>query len=203
MITHHPTEATLLAYAAGTLPEALAVVAALHIGQCSVCQQTLATLETAGGALLDEVPPAPLTNGALDRLMARIDEPPPPLPPILNPNLPAPLNRIALGRWWPIGIGIWYRPMRTAGPGWAGLILGHPGRSLPRHDHTGLEITCILSGAFVDGDGEFHAGDLSEPLTDHDQPPLVIGSEDCLCVIASEGMRLRGLLGLGQRLIGL
>jgi hypothetical protein len=30
----------------------------------------------------------------------------------------------------------------------------------------------------------------------------VIGAEPCLCVIASEGMRLRGLLGWAQRLIG-
>lgn len=163
----------------------------------------LATLETTGGALLDELPPVPLTGGALDRLLARLNEPPPTLPPVLNPQLPAPLDRMGLGRWWPIGIGMRYRPLRTTGAAWGGLILGQPGRSLPRHGHTGQELTCILSGAFVDATGEFYAGDLSEPEKDHDQPPRVIGNQPCLCVIASEGMQLQGLLGLGQRLIGL
>jgi hypothetical protein len=30
----------------------------------------------------------------------------------------------------------------------------------------------------------------------------VTGTEPCLCIIASEGMRLRGLLGLAQRMMG-
>ena len=58
------------------------------------------------------------------------------------------------------------------------------------------------TGAFADGSGTYGAGDLSEPVTDHDQPPMVIGSEPCLCITASEGMRLRGLLGWAQRVIG-
>jgi anti-sigma factor ChrR (cupin superfamily) len=60
----------------------------------------------------------------------------------------------------------------------------------------------VLSGSFADGSGEFAPGDLSEPVTAHDQPPLVIGTQPCLCIIASEGMRLRGLLGVAQRMIG-
>jgi putative transcriptional regulator len=134
--------------------------------------------------------------------MAHADEPPRAAPPVLNPELPAPLNRVALGRWWPVGIGISYRPLRSAGAAWGGLILAKPGRSLLRHGHAGLELTCILSGSFADGSGEYLAGDLSEPMADHDQPPLVTGTEPCLCIIASEGMRLRGLLGLAQRMIG-
>ena len=202
MISHHPTEQTLLAYAAGTLSEALAMVIATHLGHCEVCQRSLSTLETMGGALLDEIAPMALNTDALDLLLTRVDDPLPTVPPVLNPDLPAPLDRVALGRWWPIGLGVRYRPLQVAGAAWGGLILAQPGRGLPKHGHAGLELTCILSGSFADGSGEFHPGDLSEPLTDHDQPPHVIGTEPCLCIIASEGMRLRGLLGLGQRLIG-
>ena len=202
MIRHHPSETTLAAYAAGTLPEALAIVTATHLGHCSLCQTILATLEATGGALLDELTPVPLSGDALDRLLTRTGEPAPAPPPILNPELPAPLNRVALGRWWPVGFGIRYRPLHTAGAAWGGLLMAQPGRALPRHGHKGLELTCILSGSFADGSGEYHVGDLSEPATDHDQPPVVIGAEPCLCIIASEGMRLRGLLGFAQRLIG-
>jgi putative transcriptional regulator len=202
VIRHHPSETTLAAYAAGTLPEALGIVTATHLGQCPVCQQSLGTLEATGGALLDALTPVPLATDALAVLLGRTNEPRPLPAQVLNPELPAPLNRVALGRWWPLGVGARYRPLRSSGAAWGGLVLVQPGRALPRHGHAGLELTCILSGQFADGFGEFAAGDLSEPLTDHDQPPLVIGTEPCLCVIASEGMRLRGLLGLAQRMIG-
>jgi putative transcriptional regulator len=202
MIRHHPSEPTLTAYAAGTLPQALAIVTATHIARCPQCQAILATIEATGGVLLDELPPVSLSPDALDRLLARADEPPPAPPHVLNPELPAPLNRVSLGRWWPIGFGTRYRPLHTTGATWGGLLLAQPGRSLPRHGHVGLELTCILSGRFADGSGEFGPGDLSEPVTDHDQPPVVIGKDPCLCIIASEGMRLRGLLGFVQRLIG-
>lgn len=202
MIRHHPSEATLAAYAAGTLPEALAIVTATHLTHCSACRLTLKTLEATGGALLDELTPVPLAADALQRLLVRVGEPAPPPPPILNPELPAPLNRVAFGRWWPIGVGFRYRPLQTTGAAWGGLLMARPGRALPRHGHAGLELTCVLSGSFADASGEYGAGDLSEPTTDHDQPPVVIGLEPCLCIIASQGMRLRGLLGFAQRLIG-
>jgi putative transcriptional regulator len=202
VITHHPSETTLAAYAAGTLAEALALVVATHLSQCAVCRGSLVTLEATGGALLEDLPPVPLSVDALDRLLMRLGEPAAPPPPVLNPDLPAPLNRLVLGRWWLVGRGTRYRPLVTSGAAWGGLLQAQPGRSLPRHGHSGLELTCILSGSFVDGSGAYSAGDLSEPVTDHDQPPVVMGSEPCLCVIASEGMRLRGLLGWAQRMIG-
>jgi putative transcriptional regulator len=202
MIRHHPTETTLAAYATGTLPEALAIVAATHLGQCATCRRSVAMLEATGGVLLDELAPVSLAADALDRLLARADEPLPVPPPRLNPELPAPLDRVSFGRWWPIGLGMRFRPLETAGDAWGGLILAQPGRALPRHGHAGLELTCILSGSFVDGSGQYLAGDLCEPMTDHDQPPRVFGAEPCLCIIASEGMRLRGLLGVAQRVIG-
>ena len=202
MIRHHPGGTTLAAYAAGSLPEALAIVTATHLVQCPACRDALATLEATGGALLDDLTPVALSADALDRVLDRTSEPPRPIPPVLNPELPAPLDRVALGRWLPVGLGTRYRPLHTAGTAWGGLIQVHPGRSLPRHGHAGRELTCVLAGSFADGAGEYAAGDLSEPLTDHDQPPLVTGTQPCLCIIASEGMQLRGMLGFAQRLIG-
>jgi len=202
VIAHHPSETTVLAYAVGTLPEALVIVAATHIGRCAVCRRTLAMLEATGGILLDTLPPEAVSDAALDTLLARADAPAPVAPPVLHAELPPPLDRIALGRWWPVGIGVRWRPLRAGGSAWGGLILVQPGRALPRHGHKGLELTCVLSGAFADGAGLYAAGDLCEPEGDHDQPPRVVGPEPCLCVIASEGIRLHGLLGWVQRMIG-
>lgn len=203
MITRHPSDGCLLAYAAGTLPEALAIVVATHAGRCACCRRTLLACEATGGALLEALPPAPLSDHALETVLARIGEPVAGVPPVLNPDLPAPLDRIALGRWWPIGPGIRWRWLRTEGAAWAGLILAQPGRSLPPHAHDGRELTCVLSGAFADGEGVYQAGDVAEPDGDHDPPPAVVGEAPCLWVLASEGMRLRGALGVAQRMLGL
>jgi putative transcriptional regulator len=207
LITRHPSAASLLRYASGAMPEALALVLATHLAQCADCQGTLATIEAVGGALLDELPPVPLASGALDpdALDRLLDRSPEPIsaPPVLHPELPVPLDRLAMGRWWPIGIGLRFRPLRVGGSAWGGLILGQPGQALPRHGHDGLELTCVLRGAFADAGRAYTEGDLAEPEEDHDQPPVVISAEPCLCVIASEGIRLRGLFGLVQRLVRL
>jgi putative transcriptional regulator len=193
LISHHPSEATLFAYATGTLPEALAIVAATHLRQCSTCRRSVAALENVGGALLDMTPPVPLADDALDRVLLRCGETPPAPPAVLNLGLPAPLDRVAMGGWWPLRVG---------GAAWGGLILIQPGRGFPRHGHAGLELTCVLAGRFADGAGQYEVGDLTEPETDHDDPPVVIGTQPCLCVLASEGMWMRGFLGLAQRMIG-
>lgn len=202
MISHHPSEATIVRYAAGTLPEALAIVTATHLGFCAHCQRTLTALEVTGGVLLDELPPVPLRDDALERLLSDLDQPPPAEPAVLHPKLPPPLDKVMMGRWWPIGLGVRWRPLRVSGAAWGGLILAQPGQSLPRHGHNGLELTCVLSGAFADDTGHYLAGDLAEPDIDHDRPPVTVGTTPCLCVIASEGMRLRGVLGWAQRMAG-
>lgn len=203
MITHHPQETTLLAYAAGTLEPALAIVTAVHLGACRTCQGTLAALEATGGALLDSLPPEAVGDSALQAALDRLDAPPPQAVPVLHPDLPAPLNRVVLGRWWPVARGVRWRRMQIGGAAFGGLIQAQPHSAFPRHGHAGLELTCVLSGAFTDASGRYEAGDLSEPDDDHDQPPVAAGPHPCLCVVASEGMRLRGTLGRVQRLLGL
>ena len=38
-ITHHPDDSTLMSYAAGSLPAALAVVVAAHLSVCPRCRE--------------------------------------------------------------------------------------------------------------------------------------------------------------------
>jgi putative transcriptional regulator len=199
----HPTEANLLAYAAGTLPEALGLVLATHLTGCATCQATVALAEAVGGALLDSLPPAEMAADAAvaDALLAGAPASPFSALPVLQPDLPPPLNRVAFGRWWTLTRGLRWRPMRAAGSAWGGLLLVQPGHGLPRHGHKGRELTCALAGAFVDGNDIYRVGDVADPVSDHD-PLMVVGAEPCLCVIASEGFRLRGIAGFLQRIAG-
>jgi putative transcriptional regulator len=199
VIQHHPDDSTLLQYATGALPEALNVVLATHLTYCAVCRQAVAHLETIGGIILEEIEPEPMSNLPVQPSLIDWQS------PIVNHNLPAPLNRTPLGsHWWPIGVGLYWRRLRVAGSAWGGLIWGKPGAKLPRHRHVGLELTCVLEGSFTDSAAEYFAGDISDPEEgDHSDPPITItGSQPCLCALATEGMHLRGVLGFVQRTIG-
>jgi len=59
-INHHPDEATLLSYAAGSLPLAFELLVACHLRSCPQCQQRVAQAEALGGMLLDALEPVPV-----------------------------------------------------------------------------------------------------------------------------------------------
>ncbi|KJS36319.1 MAG: hypothetical protein VR70_14045, partial [Rhodospirillaceae bacterium BRH_c57] len=86
-VTHHPSDAVLVAYGAGSLGEGLALVVAGHLAFCPRCRDRIASIEAVGGALLEEIEPqapeAAMDPGALDAMLARLDTLPAdvPLPP--------------------------------------------------------------------------------------------------------------------------
>ena len=79
-IAHHPDEELLAAYAAGALDLGQRVAIATHLAACESCRGWVRAMEQVGGALISDMAPAALAEGALDRTLARIDEPAPPAP---------------------------------------------------------------------------------------------------------------------------
>ena len=114
------------------------------------------------------------------------------------PELPEPLRRYALGPWRWIGPGIRARDVHAPRDGACRVILLKidPGRETPRHTHGGVELTCVLSGAYATETERFDVGDLEE--ADHDvlHQPRVVSDIPCLCVVALDGeIQLDGWLG--------
>ena len=152
----NPSEERLLAYAAGTLSPPEAVVVAAHLALRPANNAWVRRLQSLGGEFLEEAQPSTLSDGALARAMARIETdageaaraPPPPND---MPELPEPLRRYALGRWRWIGPGIRARDVHAPRDGDCRVILLKidPGRATPRHTHGGVELTCVLSGAYA------------------------------------------------------
>lgn len=203
MTGHHPSDSTLAAYAAGSLPEGLGLVVATHLSFCPACRAATRMVEDAGGQLLEEMSPVAMSPGAMERVLGRgLAAAPAIPPPVRQTGLPPPLDRCSFGRWWPLVPGLRFRPLAVGGRAWAGLLMVGPGKALPAHGHDGLELACVLRGSFVDGAGHYGVGDIAEPQSDHDDPPRVEDSEPCVCIIASEGFRLRGVLGTVQRMLG-
>jgi len=212
-IHHHPSDATLMAYGAGSLPEGLALAVATHLAFCPLCREHTETVEAMGGALLDDIAPAVLDDAALTAALARLEDldpmepmtetaPPPtgagpekgiPLPSPLVPYLGA---RLPDSRWRWLAPGIRHIEVipRDRQGGNVRLLRIAPGMELPVHGHRGIELTTVLSGSFSDEIGRFAAGDLAEVDDDVSHTPISDTAEDCICLIATQApLQFHGL----------
>jgi putative transcriptional regulator len=64
------------------------------------------------------------------------------------------------------------------------------------HSHTGVEMTCVLAGAFRHEGGYFGPGDfdLGDDTIEHE--PVVEPAGECICLVAMQGrLQLNGFIG--------
>jgi putative transcriptional regulator len=196
-----PSEERLLAFAAGSLSAPESVVVATHLALRPQTRAWTDLAEAVGGAVLDEQEPSTLGAGALDDVLARLDTPSAdlaPKPRSSDLNLPAPLRGFELGPWRWLGPGVHVRDVLGPRDGDCRVILLRiaPGQSTPRHTHGGVELTCVIEGAYATEDGVFSVGDFEEADPNVTHQPRVVSSEPCLCVAALDGqIMLPGRLG--------
>jgi putative transcriptional regulator len=205
-VSHHPTEATLAAFAAGTLDEGRMLVVAAHLAACPDCRRSVRMLEATGGVMLDDLAPADLAADGLVRALAQLDAAPAALPPARRAEtipglLPAHAALLApydLGPWRWIGPGVSWRMVDapTLPGGRVFLLKSAAGTALPDHTHTGTELTCVLTGAFRHEHGRYGPGDIDEADDEVDHTPVVEAGSECICLVAMQGrLKLNGLLG--------
>jgi putative transcriptional regulator len=212
-VAFHPDIATLMAFSAGTLDEPYAVVVSTHLAMCEACREQLRRTDLIGGALLASEPAAPMSMGALDRLLAAADddaiivaERPPastvPLP--LTRYLPDGLEGVRW-RWSGPGVAVADLPTDPSARGRLMLLRVGAGRKVPEHSHGGQELTLLLQGAYRDRFGRFAAGDIADHDEDVEHQPIAEPGEDCICLVAVDAklsFRSR-LIRLLQPLFGL
>lgn len=216
MPEHHLSEEILMAYAAGSLPEALSLVVASHVTLCPDCRSKVETYEALGGSLIDDISPASLPESALSNIFAKLDSDhgeegktvpwggtvaPSRREPESDP-LPRPL-RDYLGEnlsalpWRPVIRGVEEAEIALGDGGTRTRLMRIPaGIAMPRHTHGGEEITLVLEGGYSDADGHFGRGDvqLADPSVDHQ--PVADAGEDCLCLVVSDApLKLTGPIG--------
>jgi putative transcriptional regulator len=203
---HHPSDATLLAFAGGGLDEGRSLVVATHLLACLACRGMVRVMEDVGGALLEELAPAPMAADALARTMARLDEGRSRYHEETGAKGAAErpgdlfrlLARYEHGQWRRIGPGLHRSSVRIPGNSDSRVFLlkGAPGLKLPKHTHTGVELTCVLTGGFSHAGGHFGPGAFDEADDHVLHQPVVDPGEECISLIAMQGeLRLRGLLG--------
>ncbi|MGF1447752.1 MAG: ChrR family anti-sigma-E factor [Pikeienuella sp.] len=201
----HVPEELLIGYANGAISPALALLVSAHLEQAERSLEIVSDLQAAGGALMLDDVPATLAEGALDQVLAAIDDDPgapagETVRAELDPGpLPAELIQV-------IGVDFDQIPWKLRLPGIAEyeiegfgaervcLVRGRPGAGIPQHTHSGNEITLVLTGALQDGDMLFEAGDISINDEHDEHMPRVTGCETCYCLVVLSGpLRFTGM----------
>ena len=206
-IQHHPSDELLTAFAAGTLDQGQHVAIATHLVRCSHCRGWMHSMEHVGGKVLADLSPTAMSHDAFARIEARLNEPVQAAKPAARSvpaslddvaGLPAFVRRYPAGPWKWIAPRVHLRPIRLphANNTRVFLLKSGPGTKMLEHTHTGIEMTCVLSGSFSHEGGHYGPGDfdLGDETVDHQV--LVDPGEDCICLVAMQGdLRLNGLIG--------
>lgn len=196
--THNASDELLLAYAAGRLSAAPALVVASHLAMSNDSSERLAAYESLGGALLDEQPMAPLAADLFERTLARLDDPATEAFSSaqdhsrlnMGIDLPAPLAHRKISKWRVIAPGMRFARVEVPeDPNFNVVLLRvGAGKALPMHGHTGTELTLILKGAYRDTVGRYGPGDLDEQGEETEHQPIVEADGECICIGAIDGM---------------
>lgn len=186
MITHHPDDESLLAYASGQLDSGRGLLLAVHVDGCAQCHRRVQSLLAVGGEVLEHSPSVPLDDAALQRALGRIEGIVP------ERSRSAGATRIGLSRlescqvspWRRVAPGMRYRQVRVpdAADGKIFVLGISPGRSLPGHTHEDVEWTQVISGAFDDGRSRFEAGDFDATDGSVHHQPVVTPESECICL---------------------
>ncbi len=206
MITHHLSDKLLMAYSAGSLPEAFNLAVATHIALCDECRARLASFDAIGGAMLEQTQPTSvvLQDGALAATLARIKAAPAIAKPVHEPRgegiLPEPLASYVGGdidqiEWRGVGGGVRQAILQTSKIATARMLYIPAGVAVPDHGHNGMEMTLVLQGAFADETARFGRGDIEIADEDLDHQPVAEPGEDCICLAVTDApLKFRAFL---------
>jgi putative transcriptional regulator len=201
MIRHHLSDALLMGYSAGQLPEAFSLIVAAHVSLCDECRARLASFDALGGALLEDEVELAVGPGSLAATMARIKAGrPSERRPEARGVFPAPLVEYVGGgpeavRWRTAGGGVRQAILPTAGSGVVRLLHIPAGVAVPDHGHKGTELTLVLQGAFRDETDRFGRGDLEIADSSLEHTPVAEAGADCICLAATDApLRFNSLI---------
>lgn len=200
MVEHHPPDEMLASWSAGASPSGEALLVATHLALCPSCRDRSAALDAVGGAWLSDAVPANL-EGGLDRLLARLDDPPPapiqaPAPagrddlPMPLRALTGPLDAVPFRRKAP---GVWRFDLPMSTPECAvALVSLRPRFHVPPHHHSATERGLVLSGGYTDETGHYTRGDVQVRTPDDPEPhdQRIDDGQRCVVLMVDDGAKL-------------
>lgn len=201
-IKHHLSDALLMAYSAGSLPEAFSLTVATHISMCDECRARLGAFDTMGGSLMESCESAQMNTGSLDATLALIAKGMSEAPrPVRKPGVfPAPLQDYVGGdldavKWRPVGMGVKQAILPTSDDAMVRLLYIPAGAAVPDHGHKGTELTLVLQGAFSDATDHFGTGDIEIADEHVNHTPVAAPGVDCICLAATDApLKFKGVM---------
>src|SRR5262249_7956365 len=152
-----------------------------------------------GGLMLDEIEPMPVEEASLGRIMARLNEPEAPKPPVAaaisidqpGHHVPRPLRDL-LGMpleglaWKSLIRHIEAFPLPVERARYASRLLRVAGgAAVPEHGHGGEEMVLVLQGGLTDVNGHFLPGDCSITDASVIHRPFADRGQACVCLVVS------------------
>ncbi len=198
MITHHPSPEYLAAFSAGTLSFSQAICVSAHTEHCSQCRADVKRLNQVGSELLNQLKPEKVSASLKQSVMEAIDraeesnhesivDRTTPQQRPTHKQVPKCLQRLVPEGfskldWKRLSPSIHAAKLCSDVDGSkVEMIKIQPGGQVASHNHTGEEITLVLSGSFSDNSGNYQAGDIIFRNQD-DKNHRPIASQDCECI---------------------
>ena len=208
-LNNHPDISTLVSYSAGALNEGMSLIVSCHIAQCEECRQAILQADELGAELIAALEPSELEHDHddfWDHMDQDLDLEEANLSSSLAPASAVPDElRYCLENddfdqlnWQRVVPGVKQYKLNLDGADHSSttrILKIAPGKSIPRHGHTGSELTYILKGAYIDGDNVMSVGDVSDLDDDTNHQPISDPEQGCICLIAMEGkLEFSGLI---------
>jgi len=192
-IKHHLTDDLLMAYSAGTLPEAYSLAVAAHISMSDEARARMHAFDAVGGSIVENSDVLNMPAGSLEATLGMIDAMGPAKTTLKRVKgvLPAPVQDYVGGdleavKWRPVGMGVKQAILPIEGNTNARLLYIPAGGAMPDHGHRGMEMTVVFQGAYSDGENRFGPGDIEVAGEEDDHTPVADIGEDCICLTVTD-----------------
>ncbi|MDA0788588.1 MAG: ChrR family anti-sigma-E factor [Proteobacteria bacterium] len=207
----HPDSSWLVSYSAGGLGPSFSVILQAHLAVCARCRCTLKQADVLGAEFMfgaGEVPVGSFSTPPHE-IGVRADEPIEwsrdtitDLPQFFDQYIGTHLDCL---NWMAAGKGLKVCKLSSQPDDRLWMLRAQPGTVLPRHSHSGSELTLVLKGAYFCEDTIYGVGDIEDATDETLHQPMVSAEGECICIAAVDGpLRFTGLLPrLAQRFIGI
>ena len=209
MANYHPNDELLMSFAAGQLPDALGLMIACHVENCTACRESVHKYESLGGDILEQCTEETVSPDLLEKTLALLDSNESEQSKSFErasyerlKNIPRPLRRFVKSdydalEWSGFSKNIREFPLQIDdGRYTTKLYRIKAGQELPEHTHEGNEFTLVMSGSFSDRTCDYSEGDfiLADQSTTHQ--PRASMDQDCICLAVMDApLKMTGMFG--------
>ena len=207
-LNHHPSMSTLADFTLGTTSNIADLVIQAHLSTCKECREAVKDMESLGGELMmqgghvirktdldlrkkglricqeyeTELRKEDNSSLRLSRVggLEKGSE----LSDLFSTYLDCSFEALP---WKKAGKNIRVCKLRNEKDSSLWMIRGEPGAKLPSHSHDGQELTLILKGSYACSSQIYSKGDLHESDEEGAHQPIIVGKEECVSLVATEG----------------